>query len=145
MSDYDLNRFVAAQNHNFDRALTEVKAGRKRGHWIWFIFPQLTGLGHSFSSAFYGIEGLDEARAYLANKTLSDNLVTIAKALTELKGKDIYKIFRTPDDLKVCSSMTLFYHAADDEEKKAVFKAVIDKYYKGKFDPLTEKMLGIDN
>lgn len=138
---YDLNRFKEAQEADFEFALSEIRSGKKYGHWIWHVFPQLRGLGKSDRSYAFGIVSLDEAKAYLKDKQLRANLLTITQALQALDTDDISSVVDFPDDLKIWSSMTLFYHAADDDDIKSVFGAVIDKYYDGQFDKKTEHML----
>jgi uncharacterized protein (DUF1810 family) len=122
----DLNRFVSAQAGVYEEALAELKAGRKRTHWMWFVFPQIAGLGTSPTAQRYAIASLDEARAYLAHPVLGPRLRESAHALLELAGKSAEEIFGSPDDLKLRSSMTLFARAADDPD---VFTAVLDRYY----------------
>ena len=120
---YDLERFVAAQEGVYDRALAEITAGHKRTHWMWFVFPQLAGLGSSPTAQAYAISGAAEARAYLADPLLGPRLVECARAL--LTADHPERVFGYPDDLKLCSSMTLFAAVADDP---AVFTAVIDRF-----------------
>ena len=121
---YDLNRFLSAQRRDYAAALREIRSGRKRSHWIWYIFPQVAGLGMSSTSQFYAISGLDEARAYLNEPTLRAHLLEISGALLALEESDPTAVFGFPDDLKLRSSMTLFAAAAPDEP---VFSAVLDK------------------
>ena len=109
---YDLKRFVDAQARVYEIALDEIDNGRKRSHWMWFIFPQLRGLGRSSTAQIYGIGSLDEARAYLAHPLLGPRLRECAEAALEHSGKPLIDIFGSPDDLKFRSSMTLFAHAA---------------------------------
>lgn len=137
---YDLERFKEAQEADFEFALEEIRAGKKYGHWIWHVFPQLRGLGKSDRSYVFGIVSLDEAKAYLKDKQLRANLLTITQALQALPTEDITDVVDFPDNLKIWSSMTLFYHASEDDIR-SVFGAVIDKYYDGKFDKRTEEML----
>lgn len=134
----DLDRFIAAQNKSYDTALAEIKSGRKHSHWMWFIFPQLKGLGYSQTAKYYAIEDLDEATAYLQHPILGKNLVGISKAVFELERKTAREIFGTPDDLKLRSSMTLFAQVSDSHP---IFKRIIDKYFDGKPDPLTLALL----
>jgi uncharacterized protein (DUF1810 family) len=124
----DLDRFVHAQQGVYPTALAELRAGSKRGHWMWFVFPQLAGLGHSATARRYAIGSLDEARAYLAHPVLGPRLVEAAAALLAVEGRTAGQILGHPDDLKLRSSMTLFAAAADDP---AVFRAVLDRYYDG--------------
>ncbi|MBQ1546956.1 MAG: DUF1810 domain-containing protein [Lachnospiraceae bacterium] len=139
----DITRFIKEQQADFETALSEIRSGRKRSHWMWYIFPQLKGLGMTSTADYYGIDGIEEAKEYLSDEYLSNNLLTISKALLDLEETDSGIVLGYPDDLKLRSSMTLFYYAADDEELKTVFKGVIDKFYHGEFDHRTEEMLGI--
>jgi uncharacterized protein (DUF1810 family) len=134
----DLERFVAAQQDSFERALAELKAGEKRSHWMWFVFPQVAGLGSSGMAQRYAIADLAEARAYLAHPVLGPRLVACAQALLGVEGRTAERILGYPDDLKLRSSMTLFARAADDPE---VFRAVLDRYYDGEDDPATLQRL----
>jgi uncharacterized protein (DUF1810 family) len=133
----DLDRFVAAQDGVYDDALAELAAGRKRTHWMWFVFPQIRGLGSSPAAQRYAIRSLDEARAYLAHPVLGARLRECARALLAVPGRSAREILGHPDDLKLRSSMTLFARAADDP---ALFEAVLDRYYDGP-DPLTLTLL----
>jgi uncharacterized protein (DUF1810 family) len=131
---FDLRRFVDAQDGVYDTVLAELRSGRKRGHWIWFVFPQLRGLGRSPTAVHYGVGTLAEARAYLAHETLGPRLRDCARLVTQIQGLSADEIFGFPDNLKVRSSMTLFARATDDN---ADFVAVLDKLYDGAEDPLT--------
>ena len=131
---YDLSRFIKAQENDYDTALSEIKAGRKTSHWIWYIFPQLEELGFSPTAKFYGIVDLDEARAYLANNLLRTRLIEISQAMLDLSSRDIKDIMGYPDNLKLCSSMTLFHLA---EPACDVFTKVLDKYFDGNLDKKT--------
>lgn len=133
----DLDRFVEAQDGAYDDALAELTAGRKRTHWMWFVFPQIAGLGSSPTARWYAIGSLDGARAYLAHPVLGPRLRECAQALLGVEGRSAREILGYPDDLKLRSSMTLFARAADDP---ALFQAVLDRYYDGP-DPLTLKLL----
>jgi uncharacterized protein (DUF1810 family) len=133
----DLDRFLDAQDGVYDDALAELTAGRKRTHWMWFIFPQIAGLGFSPTAQLYAIDSLDEARAYLAHPVLGPRLRECAQALLTVQGRSAREILGYPDDLKLRSSMTLFARAADDPE---LFQAVLDRYYDGP-DPRTLKLL----
>jgi uncharacterized protein (DUF1810 family) len=135
---YDLQRFVDAQDRVYDSVMDELRDGRKRGHWIWFVFPQLRALGRSPTALQYGIDSLDEARAYLAHETLGPRLRECARLVAAIDGRSVEDIFGFPDDLKVRSSMTLFARATDDH---ADFRAVLDKFYGGDEDPLTVELL----
>jgi uncharacterized protein (DUF1810 family) len=123
---FNLDRFVAAQAPVFTTALAELNAGRKRSHWMWFIFPQLRGLGHSSTATFYGIGSLDEARAYLAHPTLGPRLHLCTEAVLGIRDSTLNAIFGSPDDLKFCSSMTLFSYATGDAQ--CVFRQALDRY-----------------
>lgn len=140
MAEYDLQRFVRMQMDNFEEALRQVKDGCKYSHWIWYIFPQLKGLGMSPISEYYGIDGLDEAEAYMQDDFLRENLITISEALLALENTNATAVFGFPDVLKVCSCMTLF---SCTQGAPPVFEQVIDKYYQGKKDEKTLAMLGL--
>lgn len=131
---YDLSRFLKAQERDYHTALEEIRAGHKSSHWIWYIFPQLEALGFSPTAKFYGIADLDEARAYLGNNLLRTRLLTISQALLDLPSNDIDAIMGYPDNLKLCSSMTLFHLAEPDCD---IFQKVLDKYFDGKPDEKT--------
>lgn len=132
---YDFSKFISAQEHSYQMALDEMKAGRKRSHWIWYIFPQLKQLGKSRTAVYYGIEDLNEARAYLENEILRNRLIEISQAVAELPDTNInYIMGGHPDDYKLCSCMTLF-HLADPTID--VFKKVLDKYFGGNLDEKT--------
>ena len=133
----NLDRFVEAQDGAYDDALAELAGGRKRTHWMWFVFPQIAGLGSSPTAQLYAIRSLDEARAYLAHPVLGPRLRECARALLGVDGRSARDILGYPDDLKLRSSMTLFARAADDPE---LFQAVLDRYYDGP-DPRTLKLL----
>ena len=135
---YDLNRFKKAQRTDYRIALEEVKTGRKTSHWIWYIFPQLKGLGFSGMSDYYGIEGLDEAKAYLEDSVLKSHLIEISEALLNTGGNDPSEIFGYPDDLKVHSCMTLFGIA---DPSVSVFRQVLDQFYGGKEERGTIRIL----
>jgi uncharacterized protein (DUF1810 family) len=132
-----LDRFVEAQDGVYDDALAELSTGRKRTHWMWFIFPQIAGLGSSPTAQLYAIRSLDEARAYLAHPVLGPRLRACAEALLAVQGRSAREILGSPDDLKLRSSMTLFARAADDPD---VFEAVLERYYDGP-DPRTLALL----
>jgi uncharacterized protein (DUF1810 family) len=134
----DLVRFVDAQDGVYDAALAELRAGRKRSHWMWFVFPQIAGLGRSATAQRYAIADLDEAREYLAHAVLGPRLTESAEALLGVEGRTAEQILGYPDDLKLRSSMTLFARAAADP---AVFRAVLDRYYGGADDPATLQRL----
>ena len=133
--DYDLERFIEAHN-DYNRALNEVKSGRKLTHWMWYIFPQIAGLGMSETAKYYEIKSLDEARAYLNNELLKDHIIEISNALLELDKTDPVEVFGDVDALKLKSSMTLFSYVSDDE----IFNKVIDKYFNGSKDLTTVRI-----
>ena len=137
---YDLHRFVAAQDtgRSYDQATAELRRGRKTSHWMWFVFPQITGLGQSPVSRMYAISGLAEAQAYLAHPVLGPRLVECAAIVDGLSGRTAEQIFGGIDALKLRSSMTLFLRAAPDEP---VFRQVLDQYFGGKADPATEQRI----
>ena len=135
---YDLDRFKRMQERDYAKALSEIKNGRKTSHWIWYIFPQVKGLGFSYNSEVYGIDGLEEAREYLKDETLRNNLIDISNALLNLEESDPEIVMGYPDNLKLFSSMTLFYKADPSIE---VFKKVLDKYYDGDLDENTLNLI----
>ncbi len=135
---FDLDRFVRAQDPVLDRVRRELGEGRKRSHWMWFVFPQLSGLGHSAMAMRYGIGSLDEARAYLAHPVLGPRLVECTGLVNKVEGRSVHQIFGSPDDLKFHSSMTLF--AAADPEALA-FRGALGKHFGGALDALTVEML----
>jgi uncharacterized protein (DUF1810 family) len=135
---YDLDRFINAQKDYYDTAYKEIKSGKKRSHWIWFIFPQIRGLGFSYDANYYGIKSKLEGLAYYNNDYLRNNLINITNALLE-NNNDIIDIVGYPDNLKIKSSMTLFYSVTNN----IIFKNVIDKFYNGEFDDLTIKILEV--
>lgn len=137
---YDLSRFLKAQEWDYDTALSEIRSGRKRSHWIWYILPQVKGLGFSSTSEFYGIDGLAEAKAYMENETLRRRLIEIGEALLSLESSDARDVMGYPDDLKLRSSMTLFGEAAPEEK---VFLEVLDKFFGGKKDERTLEILKV--
>lgn len=136
---YDLNRFVEAQAGIYDQALAELRAGRKRTHWMWFVFPQIAGLGTSEMARFYAIADRGMAAAYLAHPLLGPRLRECAEALLGVEGRTALEILGSPDDLKAQSCMTLF---ADLAEPGAVFRQVLEKYYAGQRCPRTLDILG---
>jgi uncharacterized protein (DUF1810 family) len=139
MSDpYDLRRFVETQATIYDGALAELRNGRKASHWIWFIFPQIAGLGMSAMSQHYSISCLDEARAYLGHPVLGPRLIECIQAMNAVDGRSAYEVLGPPDDLKFRSSLTLFAAAAPDNP---VFAEALAKYFAGEPDPLTLEKL----
>jgi len=135
---YDLRRFVDAQAHPYDQALQELRDGAKRTHWMWFVFPQVEGLGRSGMAQRFAISGLQEARAYLSHPVLGRRLVECARALTALDTADPVEVFGPVDAQKLRSSMTLFARAAPDEP---VFRDVLDHYFGGAEDDATTSRL----
>ena len=133
-----LERFIEAQEGVWQRALAELQAGRKQSHWMWFIFPQIAGLGHSAMAQRYAIADLAEARAYLAHPVLGPRLRQCTEAVLGVEGRDAHAIFGSPDDLKFRSSMTLFAAAAPDEP---LFHDALEKYFDGEGDALTLQKL----
>jgi uncharacterized protein (DUF1810 family) len=136
-----LERFVQAQDGVYEQACAELRSGSKRTHWMWFIFPQIKGLGASEMAARYAIASLDEARAYLEHPVLGTRLRECAAIVVGLEGKTVEQIFGYPDDLKFHSSMTLFAQAAEMSEEDLVFSAALDKYFGGKEDAATMQRL----
>ena len=134
----DLSRFIKAQKYDYEQALSEIRAGRKRSHWMWYIFPQIQGLGYSSTAQFYAIQSLQEAKDYLAHPVLGARLKEISSALLEIEGRSAYEIFGYPDDLKLRSSMTLFRMA---DLNCDIFEKVLEKYYDGEPDDLTVRIL----
>src|ERR1019366_6312154 len=131
---FDLARFLEAQEAVFSNACDELRAGSKQSHWMWFIFPQLRGLGHSATAHRFGISSLEEARAFLAHPVLGPRLRECTRLANEIQGRSASQIFGSPDDLKFRSSMTLFAEAAADNE---VFTEALRKYFAGEPDSLT--------
>lgn len=138
---YRLHRFVEAQQDDYEQALAEVKAGRKRSHWIWYIFPQIDGLGHSEMSREYAIKSSEEARAYLAHPILGPRLQACAEAALGVEGRTAHEIFGSPDDLKVRSCATLFAHVSP---AGSVFHRLLDSLYQGDPDDATRRLLGVN-
>jgi uncharacterized protein (DUF1810 family) len=131
---FDLQRFVEAQDRIYDTVIGELTAGKKRSHWMWFIFPQLRGLGRSPTAVRFAISSADEARAYLAHELLGSRLRECARLVARIDGRSAEDVFGWPDDMKLRSSMTLFARTADDN---ADFVAVLEKFYGGEEDPAT--------
>jgi uncharacterized protein (DUF1810 family) len=136
---FDLNRFISAQEGIYDRALAELRDGLKRSHWMWYIFPQVEGLGHSPTTRRYSIKSLEEARQYLAHPVLGQRLKESAEAVLAIQGRSTADIFGHPDDWKLQSSMTLFELVSGPE---SVFGRILDKYYQGKRDTRTLQIVG---
>ena len=137
-SHYDLSRFTKAHEYNFNTALREIRSGRKRSHWMWFIFPQIQGLGFSSTAQYYAIESLGEAAAFLHDPCLGGHLTEISEALLTLPTDDAGEVFGYPDNLKLRSCMTLF---AKVEDAPPVFREVLQKYYGGSEDERTNEIL----
>ena len=131
-----MEKFIIAQKSEFDTALNEIKSGRKLSHWIWYIFPQIKGLGHSYMCEKYDIQSLEEAKQYLNVNILRDNLIKICEELLKHENKDIKSIMNI-DDVKLLSCMTLFKKADEKDKCHGIFKEVIDKFYQGKEDKMT--------
>jgi uncharacterized protein (DUF1810 family) len=140
---FDLARFLEAQEQRYARVLDELAAGEKTSHWMWFIFPQLKGLGVSATARRFGLTGLEEARAYLAHPLLGARLRECTRALLALEGRTAHEIFGSPDDLKLRSCLTLFAQAAGaaPAPQDRLFGAALAKYYRGEPDPLTLRLL----
>ena len=135
----DLNRFITAQEKKYDQAFSEIMSGRKLGHWMWFIFPQLKGLGISETSTKYSIQNLDEAHDYLNHPILSSRLRQITTELIRLEENNAIKVFGSTDSKKLKSSMTLF--SIVDSSPESIFKKAIDKFFDGEMDERTLKLI----
>ena len=133
----NLERFIEAQAPVYDKALAELKAGCKQSHWMWFVFPQIAGLGHSPMAQHYAIQNLAEARAYLTHPLLGTRLRECTQAVLDTEGRTAHEIFGSPDDLKFCSSMTLFDLASPGD----IFRIALDRYFGGEDDALTLEKL----
>lgn len=136
--DNNLERFLIAQQTYYQTALQEIKSGKKRSHWMWFIFPQIAGLGYSETARYYAIKDMGEAKAYMEDYTLSSNLIEISQALLDVDSDDATAVMGWPDNLKLKSSMTLFALAKPECE---VFQKVLDKFFHGKRDQKTIEIL----
>jgi uncharacterized protein (DUF1810 family) len=141
---HDLARFVTAQERGgtYAHALRELTAGLKRGHWMWFVFPQVAGLGHSPMSQLYAVSGLAEARAYLAHPVLGPRLRECARAMDGLATRDAVSVLGSIDAVKLRSSMTLFERAAENSDTASFFASVLDHYFDGRRDDATLGILG---
>lgn len=139
MKEYNLERFISAQKFSYDTALSEIRAGKKQTHWIWYIFPQLRGLGRSKRSYDYGIENADEAGSYLAHPVLGARLIEITQALLNLPDSNPKHVMGEIDDMKLHSCMTLFAQVSG--ENNSVFHKVLDKFFHGEQDSRTLSML----
>lgn len=136
---YNLARFVEAQQGTFEQACVELRRGRKTGHWMWFIFPQIAGLGFSEMSQRYAIGSVEEAQAYLGHSVLGPRLREVCGIVSAIEGRTVYQVFGSPDDMKLRSSMTLFAHAT---EENGEFVEVIRKYFGGEWDERTLELMG---
>jgi uncharacterized protein (DUF1810 family) len=138
---YDLERFLSAQEGVYDKACAELRAGEKQSHWMWFLFPQIQGLGSSEAARRYAISSLEEAHAYLEHPVLGQRLRDCTAIVTGLEGRSAEEIFGYPDYLKFHSSMTLFAHAATISEEDLIFSQALDKYFAGREDAATVQRL----
>ncbi|MEJ2901099.1 DUF1810 domain-containing protein [Pedobacter panaciterrae] len=140
MKQHNLERYITAQKSVFQTALTEIQNGRKSSHWMWYVFPQIQGLGYTEISRFYAIRDIDEAKEYLQHRTLGPRLILMCNSLLELKTNDAHRVFGSPDDLKLKSCMTLFASVSPTDP---VFEKVLDKFYNGLKDHITLKILNL--
>ena len=140
MENLEITRFIEAHKHSYQNALAEIRNGRKTSHWMWYIFPQIRGLGRSSTSQYYAIQNLDEAAAFLQDPYLGRNLREICHVLLSLETNNATEVFGKPDDIKLKSSMTLFSLVKDTDP---VFQEILNKYFGGKRDYRTLKILGI--
>jgi len=140
MKQHNLERYITVQKSVFQTALTEIQNGRKSSHWMWYVFPQIQGLGYTEISRFYAIRDIDEAKEYLQHRTLGPRLILMCNSLLELKTNDAHRIFGSPDDLKLKSCMTLFASVSPTDP---VFEKVLDKFYNGLKDHITLKILNL--
>jgi uncharacterized protein (DUF1810 family) len=137
---YDLTRFVRAQVNDYEQALSEIRSGKKRTHWMWYVFPQIDGLAFSSTAKYYSIKSVAEAKAYLDHPILGPRLRECAKAVVRVEGRSAIEIFGSPDDLKLRSCATLF---ACVSPRVSVFNRLLTKYYRGERDSKTLQLLGI--
>jgi len=146
MPDLDLIRFLDAQDQIYAQVIKELTNGRKQTHWMWFIFPQLAGLGRSAMAQHCAIRDLDQARRYLADAILGERLREAVRLMMNHKGKSALEILRSPDDLKLLSFLTLFREAATDNSDHLLFTEALDQFYRGQADDLTLELLagGVD-
>lgn len=135
---FDLNRFIIAQDKNYDNVIAELKNGQKRTHWMWYVFPQIDGLGHSTTAKLYAIKSIEESRRYLDHPVLGKRLLECTEAVLATEGRSIADIFGYPDDLKLKSSVTLFSYVA---EPSSVFVRILEKYFQGEGDDRTLQIL----
>ena len=136
--NYEISRFMKAHQSDYQRALSEIKNGKKVSHWMWYIFPQIAGLGHSQTARYYAIKDMEEARAYMKHEILGKNLIEISQALLQTPSSDPGEVMGWPDDMKLKSSMTLFLLAAPECN---VFQKVLDKFFHGEKDKNTIRIL----
>lgn len=139
MIQFNLKRFLDAQEKDYATALQEIKNGKKRSHWMWYIFPQIAGLGLSSTSHYYAISSVEEAKEYMNHSVLKTHMLEICEALLQLSNKDADTIFGFPDNLKLKSSMTLFEIATPEY---MVFKEVLEQYFRGERDEKTISIIG---
>ena len=138
MNEFNLGRFLHAQEGSYNRALGELRRGEKRSHWMWYIFPQIDGLGYSATTKYYAIKSKEEALAYISHSVLGARLLECARAVRDIQGRTAAEIFGFPDDVKLRSSMTLFSYVS---EQDSVFQLVLDKYFDGQGDEKTLEVL----
>lgn len=138
VEELDLSRFVDAQRPVYDQVMTELRAGRKKGHWMWFVFPQLQGLGHSGMAQRFAITGADEARAYLRHELLGPRLESCVRVILSHRDKTAYQIFGSPDELKLCSCLTLFAGVSDDP---GLFTGALNEFFDDRPDQTTLALL----
>ena len=141
MTEADLIRFVDAQAQVYPQVVAELTGGRKQTHWMWFIFPQLSGLGHSVTAQRYAIRDMDQARRYLADPTLGSRLRHDVRLILLHKDKSALEILGSPDDFKFRSCLTLFYEAASDKSDRSLFAEALEQFYNGELDPRTLELL----
>ena len=141
MTDPDLIRFVDAQDQIYEQVVEELTEGRKQTHWIWFIFPQLAGLGRSTMAQHYAIRDLDQARRYLADSILGPRLRQVVRLMIDQKNKSAFDVLGSPDDLKFRSCLTLFREAATDDSDRALFTKALNQFYRGQSDDRTLELM----
>ena len=141
MTDADLIRFLDAQDQIYEQVVEELAKGRKETHWMWFIFPQLAGLGRSGMAQHYAIRDLEQAKRYLAHSILGPRLRQVVKLLMDQKGKSAFEILGSPDDLKLRSCLTLFREAASKDSDRVLFTNALDQFYRGEPDRRTLEFL----
>jgi uncharacterized protein (DUF1810 family) len=145
MADADLIRFLDAQDQIYERVVEELAKGRKETHWMWFVFPQLMGLGRSDMAQHYAIRDVDQAKRYLAERILGPRLRQVVRLLMDQKGKSAFEILGSPDDLKLRSCLTLFREAASNNTDRALFARALDQFCRGEADRRTLELLGMGN